>query len=160
MTAGAPASAPGASGADRDSVLVEFFEHFNAHDTDAMARLCTIDAEFNYVPVEMTGKQRVIRGRGRVGDVGKTIWTGLFHAFPDLTLTVRSTDGNDLGDVVVQAVIGGTQHNAWGFNAPSGRQYREPCLFVFRVEDNLIRSVTAYWNEASVAQQLGHREVD
>ena len=34
-------------------------------------------------------------------------------------------------------------------------------LFIFRVgADLLIDDITAYWNDASISQQLGHNEVD
>ena len=37
----------------------------------------------------------------------------------------------------------------------------EPHLFIFHVgPDLLIDSVTAYWNDAAISQQLGHNEVD
>ena len=51
--------------------------------------------------------------------------------------------------------------SAWGLIAPAGRHYREPHLFIFHVgTDLLIDSITAYWNDAGISQQLGHNEVD
>ena len=142
-------------------VVAEFFDRYRAHDVDGMTDLCSITAGFSYVPVEMWGKQRVLRGDGTVGTVGKPLWAGLIAAFPDLSNTVHTVTSNDDGDVVVQADIEGTQQLAWGFIAPAGRHYLEPHLFVFHVgPDLLIDSITAYWNDASVSQQLGHNEVD
>ena len=44
--------------------------------------------------------------------------------------------------------------------APAGQHYREPHLFIFHVgPDLLIDSITAYWNDAGISQQLGHTEV-
>ena len=143
------------------AVVTEFFDRYRAHDVDGMADLCSMNAGFSYVPVELWGKQRVLRGDGKVCSIGKPLWTGLIAAFPDLSNTVHAVTGNDDGDVVAQVDIEGTQQLAWGLVAPAGKHYREPHLFIFHVdEDLLIDSITAYWNDASISQQLGHREVD
>ena len=59
------------------AVVTEFFDRYRAHDVDGMTDLCSINAGFSYVPVEMWGKQRVLRGDGTVGTVGKPLWAGL-----------------------------------------------------------------------------------
>jgi ketosteroid isomerase-like protein len=143
------------------AVVTEFFDRYRAHDVDGMADLCSMNADFSYVPVELWGKQRVLRGDGKVCSIGKPLWTGLIAAFPDLSNTVHAVTGNDDGDVVAQVDIEGTQQLAWGLVAPAGQHYCEPHLFIFHVgEDLLIDSITAYWNDASISQQLGHNEVD
>ena len=44
---------------------------------------------------------------------------------------------------------------------PAGNTYSEPHLFIFTVNpDGLITSITGYWNNAEISQQLGHLEVD
>ena len=97
----------------------------------------------------------------KVGTVGKPLWTGLIASFPDLSNTVHTITSNDDGDVVAQVDIGGTQQLAWGLITPAGQHYREPHLFIFGVgPDLLIDSITAYWNDADISQQLGHTEVD
>jgi ketosteroid isomerase-like protein len=142
-------------------VVTEFFDRYRAHDVDAMTDLCHINADFSYVPYEIWGKQRVLRGDGKVGTVGKALWTGLINSFPDLSNTVHTVAANDSGDVVVEVDISGTQQLAWGFVAPAGRHYREPHLFVFHVgEDLLIDGIAAYWDNASISRQLAHTEVD
>ena len=104
-------------------VVTEFFDRYRAHDVEGMTDLCAMNAAFSYPPVELWGKQRVLRGDGKVRTIGKPLWTGLI--------------------------------------APAGRHYREPHLFIFHVgPDLLIDSITAYWNDAGISQQLGHTEVD
>jgi len=89
------------------------------------------------------------------------LWAGLITAFPDLSNTVHAITSNDDGDVVAQVDIEGTQQLAWGLITPAGRHYLEPHLFIFHVgPDLLIDSITAYWNDAGISQQLGHNEVD
>jgi len=143
------------------AVVTEFFDCYRAHDVDRMTGLFSINAGFRYVPVEMWGKQRVLRGEGTVGTVGKPLWAGLIASFPDLSNTVHTVLSNDDGDVVVQADIKGTQQGAWGLITPAGKHYSEPHLFIFHVgPDLLIDSITGYWNDAGISKQLGHNEVD
>jgi ketosteroid isomerase-like protein len=143
------------------AVVDEFFTRYRTRDVEAMTDLCSMNADFSYVPFEMWGKQRVLRGDGKVRTIGKPIWAGFIHAFPDLTNTVHTTTANDDGDVVVEVDIAGTQQLAWGFITPAGKHYSEPHLFVFHVDqDGLIDDITAYWNNAGICTQLGHNEVD
>jgi ketosteroid isomerase-like protein len=142
-------------------VVTEFFDRYRAHDVNGMAELCSINADFSYVPFEVWGKQRVLRGDGKVGTVGKALWAGLINSFPNLTNTVHTATANDEGDVVVEVSIGGTQQLPWGFVTPAGKHFIEPHLFVFHVDgDVCIDSVTAYWDNAGISTQLGHTEVD
>ena len=143
------------------AVVRDFFDRYREQDVPGMAELCDINADFSYPPFEMWGKQRVVRADGKVGTVGKAIWAGFIQAFPNLSNVVHSVDANDEGDVVVQVDIGGTQQLPWGFIAPRGKTYSEPHLFIFTVNpDGLITSITGYWNNAEISQQLGHLEVD
>ena len=149
------------SAATSESVVREFFHHFRRHDVDRMTDLCSLTAEFSYVPFEVWSKQRVVRGDGKVRTVGKTIWHGLIESFPDLTTAVRTVVANDDGDVVVEVDIGGTQQLPWALVTPARRRYDEPHLFIFRVgTDGLIDQIRAYWDNADVNRQLGHNEVD
>jgi len=142
-------------------VVTEFFDRYRAHDVEGMTDLCAVNADFSYVPVELWGKQRVLRGDGKVRTVGKPMWTGLIASFPNLSNTVHTIAGSDDGDVVAEVDIGGTQQLAWVFITPAGKHYSEPHLFIFHVgPDLLIDSITAYWNDAGISQQLGHNEVD
>ena len=149
------------SAATSEAVVREFFDRYRCHDVDGMTDLCSLAAEFSYVPFEVWGKQRVLRGDGKVRTVGKTIWHGLIGSFPDLTNTVHTVVSNDDGDVVAEVDIGGTQQLAWGSVTPTGRHYFAPHLVIFRVgTDGLIEHITAYWDNAGINRQLGHNEVD
>jgi steroid delta-isomerase-like uncharacterized protein len=143
------------------AVVEEFFDVYRRQDVNAMVDLCTDNADFSYVPFEMWRKQAVLRGDGKVRSIGKPIWAGLIHAFPDLTNDVRSITADDEGNVAAEVVIGGTQAGPWGPIGPAGKAYSEPHLFVFHVTgDSRIDSITGYWDNASIYRQLGHLEVD
>ncbi|RTL65304.1 MAG: hypothetical protein EKK42_21920 [Pseudonocardiaceae bacterium] len=139
-----------------------FFDAYRRHEVDEMVDLCTPNADFSYVPVEIWGRQRVVRGDGKVATIGKTLWTGLITSFPDLWNTVSSVrTGEEGGVVAVEVTIGGTQASAWANISARGGRFAEPHLFVFRMSgDGLIEGITAYWNNASISRQLGHLEID
>jgi len=142
-------------------VATRFFDLYRVHDVHGMAELCTVNANFTYPSYEIWGKQRVLRGDGKVSTVGKPLWQGLIAAFPDLTNTVHQIEATDGGDVVVKVDIGGTQQAAWGTIRAHGKAFIEPHLFVLHVdEDGLIDSITGYFDSAGIARQLGHLEVD
>jgi ketosteroid isomerase-like protein len=148
-------------GARAAAVVRVFFDAYQRHDVNTMADMCTDNARFFYIPFEVWGKQRVLRGDGNVKTVGKTLWSGLINSFPDLYNTVYTVDSNERGDVVVTCDIGGSQQIAWGFAEPRGKSFSEPHLFVFHVDESgLIDKVKAYWNDAGINRQLGHQEVD
>jgi ketosteroid isomerase-like protein len=143
------------------AVVAEFFDRYRQHDIEGMASLCSTNADFHYVPIEFWGGHRVQRAQGKVQSIGKAIWHGMIASFPDLSVTIQTMTANEQGDVVVQAVVAGTQQRAWGIVASAGRHFVEPHLFILHVNrDQLVDSIRAYWNDASIAQQLGHGEVD
>jgi ketosteroid isomerase-like protein len=144
-----------------ERVATAFFDAYRARDVVGMADLCTDNADFNYVPFEMWGKQRVIRGKGKVHTIGRPIWTGLVQAFPNLTNEVTSLSANADGDVVAEVLVSGTQATTWGVLANRGQAFQMPNLFVLHVgTDGLIDAVTTYWDNAALYRQLGHAEVD
>ena len=113
------------------------------------------------MPVEWWGKQRVVRGDGTIGTVGKALWTGLFEAFPDVTNEVTSLVADGDGNVAAEVVVGGTQSGEWGTTGNRRRRFSLPHLFVFRVGDGgLIERVAAYWDDAQLREQLGAVDVD
>lgn len=144
-----------------EGVVEAFFNAYRNHDTHGMVDLCTDTADFSYVPLEIWGKQRVIRGDGKVAALGRPLWEGLINSFPDLSNEVHSITASEEGQVAAVVSIGGTQEKAWGPIAPAGRKYWEPHAFIFDVnEDDKIESITSYWDNASIYRQLGHMEVD
>ena len=138
-----------------------FFEAYRHHDVEGMVDLCRDNAEFSYVPVELWGRQRVVRGDGRVRTIGKVLWTGLIDAFPDLTNEVTSLTADGDGNVAAEVVMSGSQARDWGTIGNRRLHFALSHLFVFHVgDDGLIGRVAAYWDDARLREQLGTFEVD
>ncbi len=143
------------------AVVLRFFEAYRAHDVEAMVDACSDRADFHYVPFEMWGKQRVLRGDGKVRGIGKVLWTGLIESFPDLSNEVTSVHADDAGNVAVEVTIRGTQAKVWGAIDDRGRSFAVPHLFRFRVgRAGRIEEVNAYWDGADMNRQLGRIEID
>lgn len=152
--------APTRDGTATDTV-VAFFDAYRDHDTRRMVALCEESADLSYVPFEIWGKQRVLRGDGKVSVLGRPLWEGLIAAFPDLTNEVHAVTASDDGQVAAVVSIGGTQARDWGPIAARGGRYWAPHVFLFDVSpQGLIRAISAYWDSGTISQQLGHLEVD
>ena len=142
-------------------VVLAFFDAHRAHDVEAMVSACTEGADFHYVPFELWGKQRVLRGDGKVRGIGKVLWTGLFESFPDLSNDVTTIHADDAGSVAAEVTIRGTQAKVWGTIDHRGRAFFIAHLFRFRVrDDGLIERISAYWDGAAMNRQLGRVEID
>jgi steroid delta-isomerase-like uncharacterized protein len=142
-------------------VVTSFFEAYRNHDTEQMVDLCDLGADFSYVPFEAWGRQRVVRGDGKVCTIGKTFWTTLIDCFPNLSNDVTWVTGDDDGNVAVEVNISGTQAKHFGTIGNQGLHYDLPHVFLFHVnEDDRIDDITAYWDGADWNRQLGRIEVD
>jgi steroid delta-isomerase-like uncharacterized protein len=141
-------SAVAAGGSSAEAIARSFFAAYNAHHVNEMLAACSEDAQLRYVPM---GNQ----GEGKVRDVGKTIWSGLIDAFPDLTVTAQAvfTDGRN---VAAEVIIGGTQQKDFLQIRNQGKHYELPHAFLLALTENgRIAHITAYWDNASFYLQLG-----
>jgi ketosteroid isomerase-like protein len=142
-------------------VVQSFFDAYREHDVERMVDLCDDAAGFRSVPFELWRKQRVIRGDGKVGTIGKILWTGLIESFPDITHEVTKIISADDGCVAAEVVISGTQAKDWGSIRSRGRKFRSPHLFIFHVNDHdKIDSITSYSDNAVVRTQLSCMAID
>ncbi len=142
-------------------VVNAFFDAYRAHDVEGMVELCSDNADFHYMPVELWTRQRVIRGDGKVRTIGKPLWTTLIDSFPDLTNHITYLTSDAEGNVATEVMISGTQARAFGTIGNMGMHYDLPHVFLFKVgEDDLIEEITAYWDTADWYRQLGRLEVD
>lgn len=143
-----------------ESVL-DFFAAYRAQDVERMVDRCADNANFRYVPGESMRRQRVVRGDGKVRGIGKTWWTTLIDAFPDLGNQVFWTTEDDEGNVACEVTIGGCQAKDFGTIANQGKRFDLPHLFLFHVSrEGLIDEITAYWDTADWYRQLGRVECD
>ncbi|MEX3842904.1 MULTISPECIES: nuclear transport factor 2 family protein [unclassified Paraburkholderia] len=141
--------------------VLRFFDAYRRQDVEGMVDACVDNANFRYVPAEVMRRQRVVRGDGKVRGVGKTWWSSLIDAFPDLTNDVQWIGNDEEGNVAAEVTISGTQAKAFGTLANSGEHYDLAHLFLFHVNrEGLIDDIVAYWDTADWYRQLGRLECD
>lgn len=156
-----PQARAGVLGERANRAVLHFFDAYRRHDVEAMVDSCADNANFRYVPAEVMRKQRVVRGDGKVRGVGKTWWSSLIDAFPDLTNDISWIGINDDGNVAAEVMISGTQAKAFGTLENSGKHYDLVHLFLFHINrDGLIDDIVAYWDTADWYRQLGRLECD
>jgi steroid delta-isomerase-like uncharacterized protein len=94
------------------------------------------------------------RGRGPANEVGRSIWSGLIDAFPDLRVEPQSMFGDD-SHVAAEVLIGGTQQKDFLDIPNRGHRYQLPHAFILGFDDGGITQITAYWDNLSFYTQLG-----
>ena len=118
-----------------------FLDAYRKRDLDKMVAYCNPDGELWYVPL---GNQ----AKGKIGATGRTVWTGLFDAAPDLTNRVESIFSDTEGNVCAEVVLSGTLAKEFAGMMTLNRYYVLPHAFVFKVggEDSQIQRIVAYWD--------------
>ena len=118
----------------------EFFAAYDAHDVDAMLRLCSDTAQLRHVPM----------GRLETGDVhtvGRKAWSDMFSAMPDLRVSVERAFSGD-GQVGAEVVIADRQ-----------RSFELPQAYFLTVDDTRhITNVTVYWDNVSLGYEITKSE--
>ena len=137
------------------ATVESFFDAYRAHDVERMVDLCDLNADFSYVPFEAWGRQRVVRGDGKVCTIGKTFWTTLIDCFPDLTNEVTWTTEDDGGNVAVEVVIGGTQAKDFKTIPGKGQSIALSGVAVYEMDGDLVREDHSYWDNATLLAAAG-----
>jgi steroid delta-isomerase-like uncharacterized protein len=93
---------------------------------------------------------------GPIGGVAlRAYMAGLWAAFPDLAFEVVSLAATGPGRAAAQWVMTGTNTGSMMGLPPTGRAVRLPGADFFSLEAGQIRTVTGYFDTASVPRQLG-----
>jgi steroid delta-isomerase-like uncharacterized protein len=130
-----------------------FFNAYNEHDVNKMVSMCSEEGELCYVPM---GE----KGRGKLREVGKMIWSSLIEAFPDLNVVTHCAFGDD-ENVAAEVEIGGTQQKDFMQINNQGKRYDLPHAFLLNLNDRgVLTRITAYWDNASFYSQLGKKTLD
>lgn len=114
-----------------------------------MMSFCNPDGEVHFQPMGEAG-------RGKIGELGKGIWTALIESFPDIDNTLDAAIAEDDNVVRCQVVIRGTQVKDFAGIGNKGKHFDSDHIFVFHLDDkNRIDSIQVSWDHADLQQQLG-----
>lgn len=131
----------------RKGTCIEFFSAYQDLEIERMIQLATPEATVYFMPLGESGK-------GLFRELGKTVWSLLIDAFPDLDNTVDKIEAED-DEITCNVVIFGTQTKEFMGIPSKGLKFGSDHIFVFRFdEDDKITSLTIDWNHASFVSQL------
>jgi hypothetical protein len=118
-----------------------FFNAYRNRDLEKMVAQCNPEGELRYVPL---GTQ----GEGKIGTSGRTVWSGLFDAVPDLTNRVESIFADTEGNVCAEVVLSGTLAKEFAGMMSPNRYYELPHAFILKIggEETKIQRIVAYWD--------------
>ncbi len=127
---------------------VDFLFAYADHDMDKMMQLCDTEGEVYF---RQLGEQ----GKGKIGELGKGIWSALIDCFPDIENTVHAATA-DGEDIRCEVLITGTQAKDFADIPNKGLRFESEHVFVFRLnEENKIDRIRIEWNHADLKRQLG-----
>jgi hypothetical protein len=131
------------------NACVEFMFAYQQKNVEKMLGFCDPEGRVNFEPLGDAGK-------GKIGELGKGIWTALIDSFPNIdnTLDAAVAEGEDI--VRCQVVIRGTQAKDFADIPTKGLSFDSDHIFIFHLNpQSKIDSISISWNHADFKRQLG-----
>jgi ketosteroid isomerase-like protein len=130
------------------NACVEFMFAYQQKNIDKMLSLCDEEGIVEFIPLGDAGI-------GKIGELGKGIWTALIDCFPDIDNTLDAAVAEDDNVIRCQVVIRGTQKKDFANIISKGKSFDSDHIFVFRFnDDNIIEHITVSWDHADFQEQL------
>src|SRR3954470_15732273 len=128
---------------------VEFMFAYQQKNVDKMLSFCDPDGIVEFIPL---GEQ----GKGKIGELGRIIWTTLIDSFPDIENTLDAAIAEDENTVRCQVVIRGTQAKEFAGVKNEGKHFDSDHIFIFHLNgNNIIDHIKVKWNHEDFKHQLG-----
>jgi SnoaL-like polyketide cyclase len=131
------------------NACVSFMFAYQQRNVDKMLSFCDPEGEVFFKPLGEAGK-------GKIGELGRGIWTSLIDCFPDIDNTVDAAIAEDGDSVRCQVVIRGTQTKDFAGIVSKGKKFDSDHIFIFRLNDhNKIDRIEISWDHEDFQRQLG-----
>lgn len=131
------------------NACVEFMFAYQQKNIDKMMSLCDPNGFVHFTSLGEAGE-------GKIGELGKGIWTALIHCFPDIDNTLDAAVAEDEHTVKCQVVIRGTQAKDFADIPNKGLHFDSDHIFIFHLNDeNKIDDINITWDHADLKKQLG-----
>lgn len=126
---------------------VQFMFAYQKKDVELMMSFCDPEGEVYFKPLGEGGL-------GRIGELGKNLWTMLIDCFPDIHNTVDAIVSE--GDQVkCQVLITGTQAKDFAGITSKGDHFESDHIFIFRLnEAGKIDRIEIEWDHEDFVRQL------
>lgn len=131
------------------NACIQFMFSYQQRSVEKMLDCCDVDGAVFFEPLGEAGK-------GKIGELGKAIWSGLIECFPDIDNTLDAAVAEDDDTVRCQVVIRGTQAADFAGITNKGRHFDSDHIFIFHLNpENKIDSIHINWDHADFQRQLG-----
>ena len=131
------------------NACVQFMFAYQQKDVNKMLSFCDPEGDIYFEPLGEAGK-------GKIGELGKGIWTALIDCFPDIDNTVDASIAEDEGSVRCQVVIRGTQAKDFADIPNKGLHFDSDHIFIFHLNpEQKIDSIKINWDHQDLKKQLG-----
>ena len=135
---------------DIKNACVEFMFSYQQKDLKKMLSFCNPDGIIEFAPLGEFGK-------GKITELGKTIWGMLIECFPDLDNTIDAAVAEDNNSLRCQVVIRGTQARDFADIINKGKSFDSDHIFIFHLDqNNKIDHIWINWDHADFKKQLGN----
>ena len=135
---------------DIKNACVEFMFSYQQKDLKKMLSFCNPDGLIEFAPLGESGK-------GKITELGKTIWGMLIECFPDLDNTIDAAVAEDNNSLRCQVVIRGTQAKDFADIINKGKSFDSDHIFIFHLDqNNKIDHIWINWDHADFKKQLGN----
>ena len=131
------------------NACVQFMFAYQQKDVDKMLSFCDPEGDIYFEPLGEGGK-------GKIGELGRGLWTALIDCFPDIDNTVDASIAESEGSVRCQVVIRGTQAKDFADITNKGLHFDSDHIFIFHLNpEQKIDSIKINWDHQDFKRQLG-----
>lgn len=131
------------------NVCVEFMFAYQKQNIEKMLSFCDPEGEVYFKPLGQAGK-------GKIGELGRGIWSMLIDCFPDIDNTVDAAIAEEEESVRCQVVINGTQAKDFADIPNKGKHFDSDHIFVFHLNTlGKIDRIQVEWDHEDLKKQLG-----
>lgn len=131
------------------NACIQFMFAYQQKNVEKMLSFCDPNGEVYFKPL---GED----GRGKIGELGKAIWSSLIECFPDIDNTVDASIAEEADAVRCQVVIRGTQAKDFAGITNKGKHFDSDHIFIFHLNPaNKIDSIHISWDHEDFKKQLG-----
>ncbi|MEP6845795.1 MAG: nuclear transport factor 2 family protein [Panacibacter sp.] len=130
------------------NACVEFMFAYQQKNINKMMSLCDPNGSVHFTPMGDSGK-------GKIGELGKGLWSSLIECFPDIDNTLDAAVAEGENTVRCQVVISGTQAKDFAGIPGKGKHFDSDHIFIFHLNDeNKIDNIIITWDHADFKKQL------
>ena len=131
------------------NACVEFMFAYQQRNVDKMLSFCDANGEVHFQPLGESGK-------GKIGELGRAVWSSLIECFPDIDNTLDAAVAEEDNIVRCQVLIRGTQAGDFADIPNKGKHFESDHIFIFHLDQqNKIDRISIKWDHADFKKQLG-----